>query len=105
MHYKLIITGRAEELLDNILSYIVNKLKNPQAAGNFLTEIEHVYNNLEGSPEMYPYLEEPGMKLKGYRKAVVPHYDYIIIFRMVEDTHTVYVMGYFHSLESYKNKL
>jgi hypothetical protein len=47
MEYKLILTKRAEKLLDNILNYIIHKLKNEQAAGNLLTEIEHVYYNLE----------------------------------------------------------
>ena len=47
MKYKLAITERAEELLDNILYYIINQLKNPQAAGNLIDEIEHVYVNLE----------------------------------------------------------
>lgn len=105
MQYKLIITERAEELLDSIIHYIMNKLKNPQAAGNLLTEIEHVYDNLESNPEMYAYSEDLFMKSRGYRKAVVPHYDYVIIFRIDEDINTVYIMGYFHDLELYRNKI
>lgn len=99
MQYKLIITERAEELLDNIIYYIINKLKNPQAYGNLLTEIEHVYDNLESNPEMYAYSEDLFMKSRGYRKAVIPHYDYVIIFRIDEVINTVYIMGYFHDLE------
>ena len=49
MKYKLIITEKAEELLDNI----INKLKNPQVAGNILTEIEHVYTNLVCNPGIF----------------------------------------------------
>lgn len=58
MQYKLIITERGLELLDNIMNYIINNLKNPQAAGNLLAEIEHVYDNLECNPEMYAYSED-----------------------------------------------
>lgn len=105
MQYNLIITESAEELLDHIANYLVNQLKNPQAAGNLLTEIEHVYDNLEYNPKMYAYSDDHLMKSRGYRKALVPHYDYIIIFRIEEETHTVYIMGYFHDLELYKNKL
>lgn len=51
MHYKVVITGRAEEHLDNIMYYIVQKLKNPQAASNLLSEIEHIYFN-NGTEDM-----------------------------------------------------
>lgn len=105
MQYNLIVTERAEKLLDNIMKYIIKKLKNPQAADNLLAEIEHVYDNLECNPEMYAYSEDLFMKSRGYRKAVVPHYDYVIIFRIVEETNTIYIMGYFHDLELYRNKL
>jgi mRNA-degrading endonuclease RelE of RelBE toxin-antitoxin system len=54
---------------------------------------------------MYAYSDELLMKTKGYRKALVPHYNYIIIFRIEEENHTVFIMGYFHELELYKNKL
>lgn len=58
MKYKLTITERAEELLDHILNYIINQLKNPQAAGNLIGEIEHVYGNLESNPRMYACSED-----------------------------------------------
>jgi toxin ParE1/3/4 len=105
MKYKLTITDRAEELLDHILYYIINQLKNPQAAGNLIGEIEHVYSNLENNPKMYAYSEDSFLKSRGYRKAVVPHYDYVIIFRIDEESSSVYIVGFFHGLELYKNKL
>lgn len=105
MKYKLTITDRAEELLDHILYYIINRLKNSQAAGNLIGEIEHLYSNLENNPKMYVYSEDSYLKSRGYRKAVVPHYDYVIIFRIDEETTSVYIVGYFHELELYKNKL
>lgn len=105
MEYSLIITERAEELLDNILYYIIKQLKNPQAAGNLMNEIEHIYNNLECNQKMYTYSEDAFLKSKGYRKAVVPHYDYIIIFYIDEETKSVYIVGVFHDLELYTDKL
>jgi plasmid stabilization system protein ParE len=105
MKYKLIITERAEELLDRILYYIMNKLKNPQAAGNLINEIEHVYDNIEYNPRMFAYSEDDYLKSKGYRKAVVSRYDYVIVFRIDEESKSVYIIGYFHSLEFYRNKL
>jgi len=53
MQYNIIITERAEELLDHIANYLVIQLKNPQAAGNLLTEIEHIYDNLDESKNVW----------------------------------------------------
>ncbi|HHV09895.1 MAG TPA: type II toxin-antitoxin system RelE/ParE family toxin [Clostridiales bacterium] len=102
MKYRLIIANRAEELLDHILYYIINQLKNPGAARRFMSEIEHVYDKLESSPEVYPYSEDTFLRSREYRKAVVPHYDYVIIFRIDKERKTVYIVGFFHDLELYK---
>lgn len=105
MKYNITITERAEELLNHILYYIINQLNNPQAAGNLMDEIEHVYDNLQDNPKMYAYSEDTFLKFRGYRKAVVLHYDYVIIYRIDEETKTVYIIGFFHDLELYRNKL
>lgn len=105
MKYNLTITEHAEELLDNILYYITKQLKNPQAACNLMNEIEGVYDNLESNPMMYAYSEDIYLKSKGYRKAIVPRYDYVIIFRIEEGIKNVYIVGFFHDLELYRNKL
>lgn len=105
MKYKITITEQAEKLLDHILSYIINQYKNPQAAGNLIGEIEYVFGNFENNPKMYAYSEDSYLASRGYRKAVVPHYDYVIIFRIDEETASVYIVGFFHGLELYKNKL
>lgn len=105
MKYKLIITERAEELLDQIFYYIINNLKNLQAARNLMNEIEYVYDNLEDNPKIYAYSEDVFLKSKGYRKAVVPHYNYVVIFRIDEETNSIYIVGFFHDLELYRNKL
>ena len=105
MNYNLTITERAEELLDNILNYLINHLKNSQAAGKLIAEIDHVYDNLVYNPKMYAYCDDRLLKSRGYRKAVVPHYDYVLIFRIDEESRSVYIVGFFHDLELYKNKI
>lgn len=64
MHYNLEITEHATELLDNIIHYIINKLKNPQVAVNLITAIEHIYSNLECNPQIYAYSKDILMKTK-----------------------------------------
>lgn len=68
MNYKLTITKRADELIDQIIYYLINQLNNPLAA-------------------------------------VIPHFDYVIIFRIDEAAMCVYIVGFFHDLECYMNKL
>lgn len=105
MDYKIIITKRASLLLDKIVEYIVQILKNQQAAKNLLNEINQVLLNLESSPEIYPLLIDPNLKPDYYRKAKVSHYNYIIIFRIDNKSKKVYILGAFHSLEKYEFKI
>ena len=105
MSYKLVVTPKAEELLDNILSYIAYRLRNPQVVGVLLKEIENIHDRLRNSPAIYGYIQEPFFRLKEYRKALVAHYEYVIIFRVDEESKQVYIVGYFHERELYMEKL
>ena len=44
MAYKLNVTEHADELLDNLVYHLVNRLKNKQAAGHLLDSIDIVYD-------------------------------------------------------------
>ena len=46
MVYELIISERADELIDRLTAYLLNHLKNPGAAAHFLDELESIYNRL-----------------------------------------------------------
>ncbi len=105
MNYRLVVTKRAEELLDNVLNYIINQLKNAKAADSLMKSIRHVYNNLKENSKIYAYSNDMLLKAKGYRKAVVLNYNYVIIFRIEEELKIVYIVGFFHGLESYSNKI
>ncbi|HHX11231.1 MAG TPA: type II toxin-antitoxin system RelE/ParE family toxin [Clostridiales bacterium] len=91
--------------MNNILNYIIYDLKNLQAAVNLMNEIEKVYVNLEDRPKIYAYSEDTILKSKEYRKAVVPHYNYVLLFRINENSTCVYIVGFFHGLESFNNEL
>ena len=89
MAYKLNVTEYAGELLDNIMYHLIYRLRNKQAAKHLLDCIDVIYDS---------YLAR-----KGYREAVVPQMNYIIIFDVRDDV--VNVVGIFHQLENYQNKL
>ena len=103
MVYNLIITERAEELLDNLVYHLIYRLKNPQAARHLMDNISDVYDKLEENPYQFPDCRDAFLKSKGYREAVASDMNYIVIFR-IEDN-DVYILGVFHGLENYKAKL
>lgn len=74
MAYNLRVTEHADELLDNILHYLIYQFKSEQAAKHLLDEIEHIHGRL-----------------------------YVILFRVQSDV--VNIVGIFHQLENYRQKL
>lgn len=103
MVYNLIISQRAEEHMDNITGYLGEKLYNEQAAFHFVESLSDVFDNLENNPFQYSECKDPYLKSKNYRKAVLLDMNYVVIFRVNEDT--VYIAGIFHNLENYNNRL
>lgn len=103
MDYRLMITERAEQLLEQLVNYILYKFRNEQAARHLLDDIEQLYDRLEDNPYQFADCRDPFLKSKGYKEAVVKDMDYILIFRM--EGNVVYVLGIFHQLENYKDKL
>ncbi len=103
MAYNLNITEHAEELLDNLVYHLIYRLKNQQAARHLLDGIDGIYDRLEDNPFQFPSSMDSYLAKKGYHEAVVPQMNYIVIFDIREDS--VNVVGIFHQLENYQNKL
>ena len=103
MDYDLIISDRADQLLENCLCYLLYKLKSEQAAGHFLNETEKIYERLRRNPYQFPQSRDLYLQKQGYREAVYHDMDYLIVFRI--ENRTVYVLGLFHQLEEYRMKL
>lgn len=103
MAYKSIITDRAEELLDRLVYYLLIDLRNEQAASHLLNGISKLYDRIEDNPLQFPECRDFVLKSKGYREAVLTDMGYLVIFRIEEDT--VYIVGVFHELENYSNKV
>ncbi len=103
MGYNLIITEKADEHIDSLAGYLLGKLKNPQAAGNFLNEIDGIYDRLEDNPYQFPISPDKYLAFQEYREAHFQKMSYKIVFR-IEDR-VVYVVGVFHDLEDYAKKI
>lgn len=103
MAYNLIITEKAEELLDNLVYHLIYRLKNNQAAVHLFDSVEKIYDRLEENPYQFPESGDANLKRLGYREAVLIDMNYVIIFRVEE--FSVYVVGVFHQLENYRKKI
>ena len=103
MTYRLVITQRAEELLENIILYVAVKLSNKSAAAEILTDVEKVYAKLEYMAETFAFCEDPVLSSRGFRKIHLEHHDYVILFKV--EAETVTIEGIFHELENYGKKI
>ena len=103
MAYNLIITEHADELLDHILYYLIYQLKNEQAARHLLDEMSNIYDRLVKNPMQFPFSRDTYLANKGYREAIVGQMNYIIVFSITMNK--VNIVGIFHQLENYRNKL
>ncbi len=103
MAYKLNVTEHADELLDNLVYHLIHRFKNEQAAERLLDSIDVIYDRLEANPFQFAECRDVYLARKGYREVVVPQMNYIIIFDVKADV--VNVVGIFHQLENYPNKL
>lgn len=103
MVYKLSVTEHADELLDRLVYHLIYCLKNKQAAKHLLDRIDAIYGRLEGNPFQFPECRDVYLAKKGYREAVVPQMNYVVIFDVRADV--VNIVGIFHQLENYQSKL
>ncbi|MEI6167086.1 MAG: type II toxin-antitoxin system RelE/ParE family toxin [bacterium] len=101
--YKLLITRSAEQDLDGIVDYIAVKLMNPSAASALLDIIGECYGSLKSTPRMFSECGDTYLKNKRYRKALIDNY--LLIFRIDENSNTVYVLRFFYGAQDYIKQL
>lgn len=100
MGYKIIKTERAERDLDRIVYYLVKSLGNPPAASALLDAIDKCYDELEDTPLIYERCSDPYLKAMGYRKAGIRNY--IMVYKVDEESKTVTIMCFFHGSQDYE---
>ena len=103
MGYKLIISDEAKRQLDNIISYIVSRLNNPDAAVSILDSLDQAYSDIETFPEAWALCSDFYLVDKGYRKYILANHDYVILYCISGEF--IKISGIFHSRENYCKKL
>ena len=103
MPYRLIVPVYVDEQIDACIAYIAQTLCNPNAARSVLDDLAAVYERLEQLPEAFPLCRDTCLRAKEYRKIALPHHNYLLIYRI--EKRIVYIVGFFHMRENYRDKL
>jgi toxin ParE1/3/4 len=86
MAYKLVISQCFADDLDDILSYISNKLYNPTAANRLLANAEKVVSYIKDNPFLYPLYHDEKLAERGYHYAVISNYLLFYTINKTEET-------------------
>ena len=101
--YKVIISPSANADLFNALKYIAYRLENPQAAAKLADGVDKCYADLEAFPSAHEFCRDAALRRMGYRR--YPVGNYLVIFRVVEESHEVRVVHIFHATQNYLSTL
>ena len=99
--YNVEISDRAENDLDNIITYIAQNLAAPKAASDFADKVFDCYDQLEDNPYIYGFCHDPRLRKEGYRRALVKKY--LVVFKIHEENKEVHVHAVFHGSQDYVN--
>ena len=89
MRFNVELSELAEKQYDNILSYIANVLKNPQA--------------LESVMDDFGYCKNKRLKGMGLHKIGFENHRYLLVYRVKGSQ--VIVEGIYHELQDYENTI
>lgn len=103
MAYSIQVTSHAEELLDELIFYILDQFQDENAASRLLDGLEKVYGRLQDNPFQFPLFEDSYLSSLGVRKARVKGMDYYAVFSISEEVVTI--LGFYHALENYNEKI
>ena len=103
MAYRVIITDRAMRQFDRYLDYVVQTLKNRQAAASILRDFRQTANELSVSAGSMKYLDDPELAARGYRKLGFQRHNYLMIYRIIGDSAVVEAV--FHTMQDYESAL
>ena len=99
MEYKLEITDRAHDDLDEILTYISDTLCAPMAAANLIKSFEDCYDLLKSNPLIYPVSIMPKLAKKKIRRAPVKNY--LVLYNVDKSASVVYIYRIVYGARNY----
>ena len=103
MQFNVELSDLAEKQYDNILSYIANVLKNPQALESVMDDFDDAIVKLEKMADSFGYCRSKRLKEMGLHKIGFENHRYLLVYR-VKDRQVI-VEGIYHELQDYENTI
>jgi plasmid stabilization system protein ParE len=101
--YSVHITDIAEEDIVSTVQYVANVLTAPVAANHLLDEIEKYENILENTPNMYSFVPDEYLKVKGVKYVMVKNY--MLFYTINEEEKIVTVIRFLYGQRNWKSIL
>lgn len=101
--YDVLISPAAKADLDEIIRYIVLELENPIAAQTLSDKVDERLSDLEVMPGKFSFCKDPILRAQGYH--AVTANDYVLIYRILEDSSAVWIVHIYHTLQNYEDHL
>lgn len=103
MLYNVEISELAEEQYDNILDYLANEKKNPQAVNGVIDDFDYAVEQLERIPDTFGYCQDVRLREMGFHKLHFRSHKYLFVYRIKGST--VIIEGMYHELQDYENAI
>ena len=103
MQFNVELSELAEKQYDNILSYIANVLKNPQALENVMDDFDDTIGKLEKMADTFGYCKSKRLKEMGLHRIGLAKHRYLFVYRI--NGNRVIVEGMYHELQDYENSI
>lgn len=101
--YSLKFTPKAGEDLEQVYSYISEKLFNSSAANDLLEKIEQNIMRLKNFPYSCSLVSDELLKSKGYRKLIIENY---IVFHLINESEKqIVIMRILYGAQNYQEFL
>ena len=101
--YDVLISPAAKADLDEIIRYIVLELENPAAAQTFSNKVDERISDLEEMPSKFSFCKDPILRAQGYHAVTVNNY--VLIYRILEESNAVWIVHVYHTLQDYEAHL
>lgn len=103
MAYKLDISENALEEIENTQKHITEKLRNPTAAKQFVSDLIKCLELLKTTPEIYEYCSDSRLNRKKYRRAII--HNYLLFYTIEEENKVVKIAHLYHNKKNYTSLL
>ena len=103
MQFNVELSELAEKQYDNILSYISNVLKNPQALDNVMDDFDDTVGKLEKMADTFSFCKSDRLRELELRKISLAKHRYLMVYRVTGSK--VIIEGIYHELQDYENSI